>query len=125
MESKISKRFGHANFYLIFNTDDNSLEVRENHGHSNDHFELTKLINENVLHFVVGNIGPNAFDVIKQGSAKVYLVRKSTATEALTLLQNNSLESLEKPTLKRSIDNHDNNEHHHKHHQNDKFGQRR
>ena len=82
MDSKISKRFGHARFYLIFNTDNDTLDVRENQGHSEDHSELNELINEGVSHFVIGNIGPHAFKVLKQGKAKIYLARKMTAQEA-------------------------------------------
>jgi len=32
LESKIAKRFGHANYYLIFNNESKELEARINHG---------------------------------------------------------------------------------------------
>ncbi len=113
MNSKIAKRFGHASFYLIYDTDNSSLDIRENHGHSHDHSELAELMNENIKHFVVGNIGPHAFEILKRGNAKIYLARKMTAKEALELLKNDSLEVLEQSTLKRSIENH--NDYNHKH----------
>lgn len=106
MDSKIAKRFGHAKYYLILNTESNELEIRENHGHSNDHGELIKLMNEEIRHFVVGNIGPNAYEILKKGNSIIYLARKLTAKDALNLLNSNSLEVLNEPTLKKSIESH-------------------
>ncbi len=106
LESKIAKRFGHANYYLIFDNESKEIEARVNHGHDDNHSSLIDLANEGVTDFIVGNIGPNAFKVLNDKSTKVYLARKNKAKEALDKFLNNELEELTTPTLKRSIEGH-------------------
>ncbi|MCP5064517.1 MAG: dinitrogenase iron-molybdenum cofactor biosynthesis protein [Ignavibacteriae bacterium] len=107
MDSKIAKRFGHAPFYIIYNTEDKSIDARVNNGHDDNHSSLVDLMNEGVTEFVIGNIGPQAFEVLKDGNAKIYLARKLNADEALNKLLDKTLEELEQHTLKRSIEPHD------------------
>ncbi len=109
LDSKIAKRFGHAPFYLIYDTEDKSLTVRGNKGHSDDHAELREIVRQGVKHFVIGNIGPYAFDVLKEEGAEIYLARGEVASEALEKFLNNEIKPLEKPTLKRSIEEHKHN----------------
>ena len=106
IKSKIAKRFGHANYYLIFDTESKEIDVRVNSGHDDNHSSLIILADEGVGNFIVGNIGPNAFRVLNDKNAKVYLARKTIAKEALNKFFNNELEELANPTLKRSIENH-------------------
>jgi len=116
MDSKIAKRFGHAAFYVIYNTEDSSIDARVNKGHDDNHSSLVDLMNEGVTDFVIGNIGPQAFEVLKNGNAKIYLARKFNANEALEKVLDKTLNELEKPTLKRSIEPHDHDhEHGHNH----------
>ena len=56
--------------------------------------------------FIVGNIGPHAFEITKSLNLRVMLSRKTTAAEALSKLSNNELELLKAPTLKKSIHEH-------------------
>ncbi len=113
LNSKIAKRFGHANYYLIFDTDNGEVNAKQNHGHSDDHSDLLELTYEGVSHFIIGNIGPQAFEVLKNENAKIYLARKLTANEALRQLQEGILQELNEPTLKRSIDDHQHGEGNH------------
>lgn len=106
LESKIAKRFGHANYYLIFDSESKKLDARTNSGHDDNHSSLVDLANEGVTNFIVGNIGPNAFKVLHDKNTKVYLARKYRAKEALDKFLNNELEELTNPTLKRSIEGH-------------------
>jgi predicted Fe-Mo cluster-binding NifX family protein len=106
LESKIAKRFGHANYYLIYDNESKEMEARINLGHDDNHSSLIDLANEGVKNFIVGNIGPNAFSVLNQENCKVYLARKHEAEEALGKFFNNELEKLTKPTLNRSIEVH-------------------
>ena len=106
LESKIAKRFGHANYYLIYDSDTKKIDARTNHGHDNTHSNLLELANEGVTDFIIGNIGPNAFKVLNKAETKIYLARKYTAIEALDRFFNSELEKLTKPTLKRSIEGH-------------------
>ncbi len=113
LESKMAKRFGHAAYYLIYDTETKEIDPRENFGHDDNHSSLIDLVNEGVTHFIIGNIGPNAFDVLKSRNAKIYLARLMTGKEALDKFMNNELEELEKSTLPKSIEDHQGEHHHH------------
>ncbi len=103
LESKIAKRFGEAPYYLIYNSDTKKTEARVNPGHDDNHSGLIGLINEEVLDYIIGNTGPNAFNVLNDRNAKLYLARGSVAKDALAAFLNNKLERLTKSTLKRPI----------------------
>jgi predicted Fe-Mo cluster-binding NifX family protein len=105
-ESKIAKRFGHANYYLIYDSESKNLDAKINPGHDEEHSGLVDLTNEGITNFVVGNIGPNAFRILNEKKAKVYLARKYTVKEALDKFFNEELEKLTKPTLKHPIEDH-------------------
>jgi predicted Fe-Mo cluster-binding NifX family protein len=103
LTGKISKRFGHANYYLIYDTDSKKSEILVNSEHDEKHEFLLNAINDGVELFIVGNIGPHAFGIINTGNTKVYLARKMTATEALEKFEKNELELLSEPTVKKSM----------------------
>ena len=105
LESKIAKRFGEAPYYLIYNSENKEIEARVNPGHDDNHSGLIDLINEGVLHYIIGNTGPNAFNVLDDRNSKLYLARGSVAKDALDAFLNNKLERLTKSTLKRPIRN--------------------
>ncbi|BFN38042.1 MAG TPA: dinitrogenase iron-molybdenum cofactor biosynthesis protein [Bacteroidales bacterium] len=106
LKSKVSKRFGEAPYYLIHDSESQVTEVRENPGHDDNHSALIDLVNEGVLYYIVGNTGPNAFDVLTHKGAKLYLARGLEAEQALNSFLNNSLEPLTKATLKKPIRKH-------------------
>lgn len=106
LTSKIAKRFGHANFYLIFNQQAKDIEVISNSEHDEKHQILIDAVNNGVETFVVGNIGPHAFNILKKENIKIYLARKMTVKEAIEKLEKSELESLTEPTVKKSIDHH-------------------
>jgi predicted Fe-Mo cluster-binding NifX family protein len=103
LESKIAKRFGEAPYYLIYNSDTKETEARVNHGHDDTHSELIDLVNEGVSHYIIGNTGPNAFNVLNERNAELYLARGTVAKDALDAFLNNKIERLTKATLKRPI----------------------
>ncbi len=103
LESKVAKRFGHANYIILFNTETNSFEsfINNNEGHNHDN--LQEYLDRGVRVFIVGNIGPHAFDILKSGGSKVYLARKMDSVEALAAFNNNGLKELLEPTIKNSM----------------------
>ncbi|MCD6366859.1 MAG: NifB/NifX family molybdenum-iron cluster-binding protein [Bacteroidales bacterium] len=103
LESKIAKRFGEAPYYLIYDTETNEVEPTVNHGHDDNHSGLIKLVEEGVLHYIVGNTGPNAFNVLDERNSVLYLARGMVAKEALDAFLSQKLEQLTKATLKRPI----------------------
>jgi len=103
LESKIAKRFGEAPYYLIYDSETKKTETRINPGHDDHHSALIDLVKEGILYYIIGNIGPNAYDVLNNLGAKLYLARGFSAGEALHSFLNNELEPLTKATLKRPI----------------------
>lgn len=103
LESKVAKRFGHAAFYIIYNTEDKSFEAMENKDEDHTHAELSELLDQGVEVFIVGNIGPHAFDLLIDGGAEVYLARRITVQEAIDKYNSSELDELTKATVKESF----------------------
>lgn len=103
LESKIAKRFGEAPYYLIYNSETKETEARVNPGHDDNHSGLIDLVSGGVLYFIIGNTGPNVFNILNEMKAEVYLGRNLVAKDALDGFLNNKLEKLTKATLKRPI----------------------
>jgi len=106
LSSKIAKRFGHANYYIIYNTESKGFEVSSNEEHDEKHSILSEAIGKGVEAFIVGNIGPHAFSILDGDGIKVYLARQMTAEEALNKLVNGELKLLTEPTIKKSMHHH-------------------
>jgi len=103
LESSIAKRFGHANCYILFNTETETFEAFENRDEGHNHDNLQDFLNKRAEAFIVGNIGPQAFEVINTPKSKVYLARKMSAQEAVDKLVKGELKQLTEPTAKQSI----------------------
>ncbi len=103
LDSKIAKRFGEAPYYLVYDSETKELDARVNEGHDDNHQSLVDLVNQGVKVFILGNTGPNAFNVLKKAGATMYLARQLTAEQALDKLLNSELEELTKSTLKKPI----------------------
>ena len=106
LSSRIAKRFGHAKYYLIYNTESKDYQASLNKEHDEKHSILTEMISKGVEAFILGNIGPHAFSILNGDGIKVYLARKITAEEALNKLANDELELLTEPTIKKSMHHH-------------------
>lgn len=104
LESRVSKRFGHSNFFIVYDTDNKSFEVFENTELGNHRHENLKLfVDKGVEAVIVGNIGPHAFDFLKSFNLKIYLARNTTIENSVEKLLNNELKELTEPTVKKSI----------------------
>lgn len=111
LESPIAKRFGHAKYYLIYDSENKSIEAvkNENHhpsGENHNHNNLYSLTDKGVAVFIVGNIGPHAFAALKERNAEIYLARKMTVAEAIDKFKTGELQKLNEPTAKKSIGHH-------------------
>lgn len=104
LENQIAKRFGHAEFYMLYNTESKTVEAIKNEEvEKHDHEILNNFIDKGAKTFIVGNIGPHAFEILKSGGSKVYLARKMKVLEAITSFNNGELKELVEPTAKKSI----------------------
>jgi predicted Fe-Mo cluster-binding NifX family protein len=117
LEGQVAKRFGHANYLILFNTETKNFEsfINNNEGHNHDN--LQEYLDKGVRVFIVGNIGPHAFEILKSGGSKVYLARKMNSVEALTAFNNDELKELLEPTVKKSMGNgkHEHEDEHNRH----------
>lgn len=103
LESPIAKRFGHAAYYLLYDTETHHLKAFENGEEGHNHDSLRHFLAQGVEAFIVGNIGPHAFDILDTPDSKVYLARKMTGQEAIEQFSQGALQQLSEPTAKRSI----------------------
>lgn len=106
LNGQIAKRFGHAKYYLVYETDSQQLDVIVNSEHDEKHQMLFDAINDGIKYFIVGNIGPHAFEILKSGDAKIFVARKMSAQEAIKKLESGELELLTEPTVKKSMHKH-------------------
>ncbi|MHB1686438.1 MAG: NifB/NifX family molybdenum-iron cluster-binding protein [Ignavibacteriaceae bacterium] len=83
LESPIAKRFGHSKYFIFYNTETKTFESFENKGEEHSHKNLEEFLDKGVETFIVGNIGPHAFEIINTPKSKVYLARKMSVQEAI------------------------------------------
>ncbi len=104
LESQISKRFGHSNYFILYDTNSQTFDVFKNDDNRvHNHENLIDLINNGAEVFIVGNIGPHAFELIKSFNKKIFLARKMTIENAIKSFLNGELTELFEPTVKKSI----------------------
>jgi len=103
LESKVAKRFGHANYFILYDTDTKNYEAFENIDEGHNHENLQNFLDKGVEVFIVGNIGPHAFEVINTPKSKVYLARKMSVQEAIDKFIKGEFQHLTEPTAKKSI----------------------
>ena len=106
IDSVVSKRFGHAPYFLVYDNIENLLIVFENRNEDDDHANLQKFIDDGVTVFIVGNIGPHAFEKINNPKTKIFLARSISVKEALNMLEKKELTLVTEPTAKKSIGHH-------------------
>ncbi len=104
LQNLVSKRFGHASYYLVYNSDSKHLNIIENIDDDHSHKLLSDLIDLEVQYFIVGNVGPHAFNIISTENTKVYLARNMSVKSAIDLLLKGELKELTEPTVKKNID---------------------
>jgi predicted Fe-Mo cluster-binding NifX family protein len=125
LESSIAKRFGHAEYFIQYNTETKSFEAFVNNEEGHNHDNLQEFLDNGIEVFIVGNIGPHAFKIINTPKSKIFLARKMTVQESIEKFLKDELKQLTESTVKQSIEHNDDNEHHHNpgdHHHNHKHG---
>jgi predicted Fe-Mo cluster-binding NifX family protein len=103
LDSPVAKRFGHANYFILFNTETKNFEAYENLNEEHNHDNLYDFLEKGVEVFIVGNIGPHAFEIIDTPKSQVYLARKMSISESINRFISGELECLAEPTVKKSI----------------------
>ncbi|GJQ63564.1 MAG: hypothetical protein SCALA702_26170 [Melioribacteraceae bacterium] len=103
LEDIVAKRFGHADYYLIYDHNDKTYSAIKNIEELHDHDNLRDFVASGVNNFVVGNIGPHAFTILKEKKSHIFLARKMKVIDAIEKLESGELKELSEPTVKKSI----------------------
>lgn len=104
LDSQVSKRFGHSNYFVLYDTSSQIFEAFKNDEHQiHRHENLGELVEKGAEVFIVGNIGPHAFEIIKSFNKKIFLARKMTVGDAIKKFLDGELIELSEPTAKKSI----------------------
>jgi len=103
LQSQVARRFGHAAFFITYDTETKVVTTYENNNLEHDHSNLFAFLEKGVGAFIVGNIGPHAFKIVNTSLSKVYLARKMSVQEAVDKFSREELKQLSEPTAKRSI----------------------
>ncbi len=98
--SKVDPRFGRAACFLVFDTEDESIEVVNNDQNVNASHgagiqAAEKVTSRNVDIVVSGDFGPKAFEALQAAGVKAAIWADGTVSEAIELARNNQLEILE------------------------------
>lgn len=76
LEDSLDSRFGRCKYFLIYDTDNDELKTIENEGQSAGGgagiAAAQQIIDEAVDVVITGNLGPNAYDLIKGSEIKAY-----------------------------------------------------
>ena len=102
--SNVDPRFARASYFLIFDTNDESLEVLDNNQNVNTAqgagVQAAEFIaSKDVDIIVAGNFGPMGFQVLQAAGIKIALWADGTVSEAIELARENKLEICEKANV--------------------------
>jgi predicted Fe-Mo cluster-binding NifX family protein len=104
LTSTVDSRFGRAQFFIIYDTDTETFEVMENPNLGGAHGVGAKtaqdIANAGVKAILTGNVGPNAYNVLKAAKIDVFTVSGKTVQEAIDQFKNETLTKAEGATRK-------------------------
>jgi len=103
LQAQIAKRFGHAEYFIVLDSETMEYEALPGVGHDEPAHGIGRFRDQNVERVIIGNIGPEAFQDLKQAGWTPYLCRKMTVQEAVEKVERGEVSPLEAPTAKRSI----------------------
>ena len=103
LDAKISKRFGHASFYLVVDPDTFEFETKTGARETEPSHGIGRFLDYDIKAVIVGNIGPGAFQDVSNAGWSVYSCLGLTVREAVEKVRNGLVPALTAPTMKRSI----------------------
>ena len=103
LDAKVSKRFGHAEYFLIVDPVSLEFDYKPGVGHDEPSHGIGRFSGYNIKAVIVNNIGPGAFENVCDAGWQVYSCPGSTIREAVEKVRNNQVPALTAPTMKKSI----------------------
>ena len=100
LTASVDRRFGRCSWFLFVDAASLDFEAVENKNAddtSGAGIACAQLVLEHDAEAVItGQVGPNAFEVLKQGGVKIYIASEGTSVkDALTQYQNGELRQME------------------------------
>jgi predicted Fe-Mo cluster-binding NifX family protein len=117
LSDAVSKRFGHASFHLVVDSDQHSILEALEHNHDLPGHGIERFLKWNLEGVIAGNVGPAAFQDMKARRLSVYIVRGTTVQQAVLQVVNGEIAAADGPTMKHSIHTHgpgSGSKHHHR-----------
>ena len=103
LEAKISKRFGHSEYFLVVDSETLSFQAIKGVGHNQPRHDIDLFSKYNIERLIVGNIGPGAFINIKDMGWAVFSCIGLTVYDAVSKVHNGEVSELTAPTMKQSV----------------------
>lgn len=98
IEDMLDLRFGRCNYFIIYDSDNESVKAVENKGRLSGGgagiAAAQQVIDEGVDAVITGSLGPNAYDLFKAADIKAYKSEGVKVLTALELLKEGKLEEL-------------------------------
>lgn len=98
MNSRVSPVFGRAEYYILVDTEDGSIQSLENPASDQSSGAGIKaaqfVLEKNPEALIASNIGPNAFEVLTAGALECYEAIEGTVQEAVDAFGRNELRAL-------------------------------
>lgn len=106
LEARVSRRFGHAAHHLLVSAQADEAVVLDGGVHESPRHGLDRFRDEDVEGVVAGNVGPHAFEDIRERGWQVYIVRGVSVREAVQAVVQGEVDPAGGPTMKRSVGDH-------------------
>ncbi len=103
LDSKVSGRFGHSNYFLIIDPQTMKFEVFSGIQADESAQDIKRLLSRDIKKVIVGNIGPSSFYEITSSGCVVYLCRNMPVSEAINKVMIGNIQPLKESTLPDSI----------------------
>jgi len=95
LESKVDPRFGRAQYYIFYDTENDTFETHENveantmHGAGIQAGQL--MSSQNIEAVITGQVGPNAFHTLSAAGVKIYQAGAKSIKEVIDDFKNDKL----------------------------------
>lgn len=98
MDDKLDQRFGRCSYFVIYDSDKGSSYTLENKGQSSGGgagiAAAQQIIDEEVEVVITGNMGPNAYNLMKSSEIKVFHCENASCMEAIKSYEDKKLEEI-------------------------------
>ncbi len=105
LESSVSSHFGMAPYFLVYDDETNSLEVKQNGDGTDPHLVIRDTAKAGVKKMICGGIGPHAYQVAERFKVEVCVTSGIPVSQAVKLAADGKLPVATGPTM----------QHHHEH----------